>query len=484
MTNQPVQLLDAKGNPITGSSNVTGQARLVNPLSALGGEADKTVTISFQDVVLKYGEADTLYRHSWAAAKMIDIPVDDMWRKGRTFTDADDGLIEAMEDAQEDLHVLERVPDTQKLARLHGTGMLVVVVEGQELEDPLDVDRIPEGGINNFLVVGRDAIEIENYVGDVHIPGFGEPWQYRIDFGSQLSSGYPANIGDPMGVTHGYQLVHASRCIRFDGVAPLATAGWYSKVESDWGVSTLCRAVQSIHIAAQMHNSVNHLVEESSILWLKAFGLKMSGRAREGETTIQELTERLTMRKSMFRTLVMSDKDDVGRVEASMAGYRDILNHNIEVLAIIAGIPKTRFLASSPDGMNATGESDANNYAMMVSSDRKRNLGPVMRRKVDLWLAKHVGAKEPPETTWPPVHELSEKQQAEIAEKTVNALSKSYADGAINEEEYREGLRKLEMFGDLDEDWMPPEPDPLEMMQQGMSQGNGRANGQAAVAVR
>ena len=113
-----------------------------------------------------------------------------------------------------------------------------------------------------------------------------------------------------------------------------------------------------------------------------------------------------------------------------------------------ADIPMTRFLSQSPAGMNATGSSDADNYAIRVAAMQKRLLDPVLR-KLDIMVARHAGLSEPPEYEWVPLTDLSEKDRAETAKLQGETLNLAYTDGVIDEDEYRERLSQNEFWGEL-----------------------------------
>ena len=50
----------------------------------------------------------------------------------------------------------------------------------------------------------------------------------------------------------------------------------------------------------------------------------------------------------------------------NLNGVKDLIWEYLKVVAASVGIPATRFLSTSPDGMNATGESDLNNYIDLI----------------------------------------------------------------------------------------------------------------------
>ena len=88
--------------------------------------------------------------------------------------------------------------------------------------------------------------------------------------------------------------------------------------------------------------------------------------------------------------------------------------------------------------MNATGSSDADNYAIRVAAMQKKLLDPVLRR-LDMMVARQAGLSEPLEYEWVPLTDLSEKDRAETAKLQGETLNLAYTDGVIDEDEYRSG---------------------------------------------
>ena len=139
-----------------------------------------------------------------------------------------------------------------------------------------------------------------------------------------------------------------------------------------------------------------------------------------------------------------------------------------ERLAAIADIPMTRWNSQSPAGMNATGKSDADNYAKHVAAMQTKLLDPVLK-KLDMFVARHAGLQEPPEYEWIPLTDISELEQADIDFKRVESLNAALNAGWTDEEEVRERASKIEWWGELEANWDPP-VDEMEEARLGMEQ--------------
>ena len=205
-----------------------------------------------------------------------------------------------------------------------------------------------------------------------------------------------------------------------------------------------------------MQSGIAHLVQEASVWVQKVNFLKeaMSGRQAQGEATVEEIAEMTNTLKGLYRTMFIDKNDEAERVNVTFSGLADIMDRMEMRLAAIADIPYTRWMSQSPAGMNATGESDAHNYQVMVEAMRKEHLEDPLAI-LDLSIAKHAGLEKVPDYEWIPMFSLSEDKQATADKSKTEAISLAYKDNAIDEDEYRERLSKMEMFGNLGE-WSPP----------------------------
>ena len=229
------------------------------------------------------------------------------------------------------------------------------------------------------------------------------------------------------------------------------TEGWTTGPwEREWGISELTKALDAIAREAATNAGVGHLVQEASVWVQKVMNFKESIRCRPApdEPTAEEMAVEANLLKSIYRIMFIDAEDDAERVNMTWAGLPDIMDKQWQLLAAIADTPMTRFLSQSPAGMNATGSSDADNYAIRVAAMQKRLLDPVLR-KLDIMVARHAGLNEPPEYEWVPLTDLSEKDRAETAKLQGETLNLAYTDGVIDEDEYRERLSQNEFWGEL-----------------------------------
>ena len=235
-------LFDRYNNPIinatdAGPSRGRGagsprNARFVNNTTGQGGAADKDLGGAFYAYRMPREEAEQLYAMSWAAAKMVDIPIDDMFWRGRRFTGDDEGAIKAFEEAEASLNLMTALPNAMKAGQIFGTAMLIVCPlepsgEG-DLSMPFTAEDVQEGGLANLWVVDRWACSVQNWQTSPFLPRYGEVYQYRVNariFGSPdpLMDGPPGVSSQSASGSH---IVNRDHTFRFDGMRSPLTEGW------------------------------------------------------------------------------------------------------------------------------------------------------------------------------------------------------------------------------------------------------------------
>ena len=328
MANRFIRAVDALAGRGAGyRRSVGGNSRggIRNPLTGAGGPADKAAHGYFYPTIFNNRQQlDTIYVESWAAAKFIDIIVDDMFIRWRKFEADDEAAVERMEDAERRHDVRGRLSRAMKMGRLYGTGLLVMVTREAPLEGPMVEDRIREGDLVSLLPVDRYDVEVETCDTDLLSSTFGEPLLYRIQ--PQVSGAGPAPT-----------FVHASRVLRFDGIRPLALRGWQANYEQDWGVSELVPVLTSIMQDVSLASGITHLAQEASMLVvkLKDYQEAITGAGLGPDAmSAEEIGEAINLHKSIWRT-IFTDKDaDVSRVNLRALGQ--------VLLGDLGGLPEDR----------------------------------------------------------------------------------------------------------------------------------------------
>lgn len=434
------------GEPLVPSPASVGRQALThggvtNDLAGLGGTADKSQQTYFSPTRFhnRY-PLEIIYIQSWAAAHFVDIPVDDMWVRGREWEDENEESLDRLNEEEMMLEVNERLAGAMKAARLYGTGLAMMMTNEAPADTELNVDMIREGDLTNILVLDRYSVRPRDWVLDPYNPQYGKPMYYdaTLEGGVEIS-------------------FHHSRVLRFDGRKSITSEGWTGFYERDWGISELLYAITEIIHDAALAANISQLSYEASIPVVKSEGFRdvITGGGTADDPSVATLGSRINLYKSLYRIMFMDINDSFERVNVTFAGIADLMDQYWKRLAAIAKIPATRFLGRSPEGMNATGDSDSANYAMSVKSMQERLLKRPLTL-LDKVVARHLGMMAPLKYTWRPLTDMSDKDQAEVSRTRAEALAIAYDRNALTEDEFRERLSGDELFGQLG-----PMPDEL-----------------------
>jgi len=404
-----------------------------NALTGAGSSLDKTAYSFFvpTNIISKY-DLEVLYNESWAAASFVDIPVDDMFVRWREFTDMETANQERMQEVELEFKITEKLSSGMKAARLYGTGLVCMISKEAPLNLPLAIDRIQPGDLLNIMTFDRFDATVVSRNNNFGSKKYGQPEIYRIT----LMNG-------------GAFEIHASRVIRFDGKIPLTQNG-FSVYDKDWGVPSIVPVIIEIMQDSAVSKGVAHLVNEASVVHQKIedFADAISGGG-DCEMSIEERMSATTMLRSIYRTNYMDKEDDAMRLEVNFSNLPEIMDRNSRRVAAAAKIPLTRFMGTSPIGLNSTGDGDMQNHAIQIKADQENKLAPELIL-FDKFLAKHAGINETVQYEFPSLIDISDADQATILATKIGALATGTNTDLIDEMEARKALDGDPVLGNLD----------------------------------
>ena len=133
-------------------------------------------------------------------------------------------------------------------------------------------------------------------------------------------------------------------------------------------------------------------------------------------------------------------KEDFVNVSMNLTHLDKLFTQSLEMLAGIWKIPITKLLGTAAQGMNATGEGDADNFRDMVGSTQRR-FTPQMAYLLDI-LQLHVTGEVNPaiKFRWQPLEVQNELELSQIKLNTAQSHSVYKNDGVLTAEEIRGAL--------------------------------------------
>lgn len=381
---------------------------------------------------LSVNDLHSLYRSDWLSRKIVDVPPSDATRAWRTWN-ADEGDVKKLEAAERSLGLQRKIELAMCRARLLGGSALIIGTADGDFSQILDYDKIGKGDLKFVHVVGRYNIVAGPLIKDVTSPWYGEPTHYlRTNI---VSTGFweqelkPSPQTSALGKQPGEMLlIHPSRVIRFVGHS-------YPDMEmapDAWGDSILQTIHDAIRNAGLTAASIATIIAEAKLDIIKVYGLSETLSTAGGS---QKLTERFmytNAAKSVINA-VLIDKEEEWQCRQLNTGSLDRLLGMYFMLACgAADIPATRVLGKSPDGQNATGDSDVRNYYDRLSSDQEVKMRPLLTRLDEVMIRSVLGKRpEDIDYTWNPLWQASDAEKADVAFKKAQSYMIDVTSGMI-----------------------------------------------------
>lgn len=407
-------------------------------VTGLGTTAkDKRVAVDFCADIVDYSTAVELLRGDDVAHRAVMIPIEDGLRNGFDFNaklqdESDVGTKELQEDIEDDWELLGvKEALTQALLFERGYGgaaVLLGVRDGvTDLSRPLKIERVQS---LDFLTVfePRECIP-SYYYADPRKAKYGKPSHYRIAPYSNGTSG--------KGETHTEEIhVHESRLLIFPGIK--VTRDLLSQLDG-WGdsiLSMLWRVLRDFNIA---WGSTGVIVSDFAQGVHKVAGLnELLAEDNAEVTTFKKMIQAMELSRSVLNTIVIDAEDEYGRETTAVTGLGDLLQAFMaRVSSAAGGIPITKLFGTSPGGLNATGESDINQWDDRVKSYQDDKIVPHLRRICEILLHVRKVSVEKWSIDPRPLRQQTDKEKAETR-KLVADTDKIYLEyGVVGADEIR-----------------------------------------------
>ena len=146
--------------------------------------------------------------------------------------------------------------------------------------------------------------------------------------------------------------------------------------------------------------------------------------------------------RTSFGIQLLSRDDSFENHAYSFGGLSEIYEQFMMDMAGAAEIPATKLFGRSPQGMNATGESDLRNYYDMIASLQERQLRPALEKLLPVMAISCWGfVPEDLEFVFEPASTVSPAERAELAERLTSPVVEAFAAGLLTREQAMDELR-------------------------------------------
>lgn len=401
-------ILDGFINPMT-----RGGLGTVNPLAY--------TQYQYQNLTIDYQRLVNLYKSNWVVKRICNVVAGDMLRGGyRIISEIDPAAEDRIHRLEQKNRIGQKLKSGIQWARLFGGAGGLIVLEGHEnLEEPLDYDRIMPDSFKGVLIFdcmqgitpGGEMVE------NLADPEFGLPEFYFISNSVMQSV-----------------RVHHSRILRFVG----RELPYIDRTSNNyWGASELEHCIDEIVKRDNVSWNIAQLTFLANIRVLKLFGLE-SLQGRANKYGINNLQRRITNTNQIMNNngvLVLGENDDFQSFQYSFAGLGECYDRFMMDISGATEIPVTKLFGRSPAGMNSTGESDMDNYFYMIAELQESMLRPIYNKLLPVMFISEFG--EVPsdlDFEFNSQEEMNDLEKGDLNLRNTDAIIKAYDSGLVSQQ--------------------------------------------------
>ncbi len=381
-----------------------------NLLKSFGGDNDtrtQTMYVRTPRISNLWDFLEDLYTTSWIAGKVVDIPVNDAFKEGRTLNIENKAKKEEVEEIYKSLD--KKIKLGLKFARVYGGAVLIIVSTDDELDQP--ISNFSKGDLINLAVLGRSQLVPQGIDRNPLSVTYLQPTSYII--------------------VNTTQTIDPSRIIYLDGVT---TTNYERELNNGFGSSIYERGFKNIEDAVQTNVALRNLVEQSNVDVVKMDGLNKAV-ASNAEAAAKERIQILSQMKSVLNTVAIDGKDDYVNISKNFGTLDKIQMNMFLIICGAFDIPFTRFMGKSAEGLSATGDGDLTNYYDAVKADIQIDRLEEIYKILDPLVTMHLyGSDEGFTYEFNPLYTLTEKEEADIRNVNAQVRASDLDRGVIDEE--------------------------------------------------
>ena len=392
-----------------------------------------------------YAKLNSMYRSGGILQSIVDIIPEDMtreWFKLQGEISPEDQ--DALDKAQRKIGLKRQVIEGLRWGRLYGGAAGLILIKGQEnFEKPLDIESVLPDTFAGLWILDRwsGVFPGQELVTDMMDPDYGLPkfYEIRTEEGGRIIA-----------------KVHHSRVVRFTG----RELPYLEKIaEMYWGESEIEPIYEDIALYDSVMANMGNLTFQANVDTMEVQNLDQlfAIGSIEQQKRFWSVMQAQSVAKSNFGYRLINKGDSISNQQYSFTGF-DTVTQAVQMnLSAKTHIPVTKLFGQAPAGLNATGESDMQNYYDVVDGQRESKLRPVLEKILPV-LCMSVWGKVPDdiEIMFPPLWTPNAMELAQIAGAKSQAIIGAFQAGLLNVGPAQNELKKLEdetgMFGSIEDD--------------------------------
>jgi len=407
-----------------------------NQLARLGSASENIIsatTYPLTRLSRNYMLLNSLYRNSWICNKIVNIIPEDMMKNGWDVTaELKPEETDRIKKLEQRTLVREKILEGLYWGRLYGGAGAIMIIDGHEdkLDEPLDYDDIMPNSFCGLMVVDRwsgiyPGLEL---ITDHRDPELGMPMFYEVK----------DNSTDKL-----ISKVHHTRVLRFTGKK---LPFWEETAEMHWGSSIMEHVYEELLKRDSTSWNIASLVFQANLLVDKIDGMDqmLAATDPEAQKNFYNIKSAQNQMRSNNGMMIIGKDEELSALNYTFTGLNEISESQMMDIAGAADIPITKLFGRSPSGLNATGESDLQNYYDMISQQQEAVLKPKINKLQPVIFMSELGyIPDDLGIKFNPVATPTDDKVAEIVGKKVESLSKTFNDGGISHKMYLTELHEL-----------------------------------------
>lgn len=382
--------------------------------------------LSLQWILLTY-----LYKTYGILGKVVDIPVDDAYKKGGFDLDADsitEDEIKELQDNLNDLGDIEEIKTAQKWARLYG-GAALIALSGNDLSKPLNLETLHNQRLELIAVdrwqLNYSLPNIKMRGGEWELTNYDNVWEgHRREWSGQNK-------------------IHSSRVFLVSGKkAPY----FIMQQVQGWGISVYEQIFQDMSQFFKSRNVMFELLDEAKTDILKLATLQTALSSTQGKRALQDMVDMVARNKNYKSQITLSKDDDYEQKQISFSGFEGILKEIRIMMAGSANIPVNKLWGEGVTGFGS-GEDSLENYNSQIENEVRTPANALINWVLKLRCYQLFGREvEDLVKTWKTLRVLSAIDEQNITDHKLSNVLQLFDRQLLTPQEIMEYLKKEQIF--------------------------------------
>lgn len=379
-----------------------------------------------------YALLNSMYRTGSILQSVVDIIPQDMLREWFTLPGIDPEKQKDLDRVFRLTKLRARLEEGLRWGRLYGGAAGIILIKGQEnrLDKPLNLKTVLPDSYAGLLILDRwsGITPTMDVVTDMSDPDFGLPEFYEINSGEN---------GQVVA------RVHHSRVVRFTG----RELPYLEKIaEVYWGESEVEPLFTDIRLYDNVMANLGNLTfrANTDTLFIKNLEQLFSVGSTEQQKRFWNMMQAQSVAQSNFGYRLMDQENTTQNSQYTFAGWNYVIEAIQVNLSAASHIPATKLFGRSPAGMNATGDSDMQNYYDIIDGQRELKLRPILEKLLPVICMSVMGeVPEDMEINFPPLWTPTAQEVAQIAQAKSAAIIGAFQAVLLDQGQAMQELKKI-----------------------------------------